>query len=83
MKRKFSALSVFVLALGALATQSCESLQMVRIRTITVAIMVITAMAVTLRRMVITTNAVTSLTTTNRIALRSTCIFEQGVVPWR
>jgi hypothetical protein len=25
MKRQFSALSVFVLALGALATQSCES----------------------------------------------------------
>jgi hypothetical protein len=55
---------------------------MIRIHTITVAIMVITAMAVTLRRMVITTNVVTTLTTTNRIVLRSTCIFEQGVFQW-
>jgi hypothetical protein len=60
---------------------------MVRIRIITAAITVITAMAATLGAMVITTmavtpetivittNAVTPVTTTSRIALRLTCIF--------
>jgi hypothetical protein len=49
---------------------------MAKIRIITAAMTVIIEMAATLKRTVITANAITPLTT-NRIALRSKCIFNQ------
>jgi len=53
---------------------------MVRIRIITAAITVISAMGATLGTMVITTMAVTPVTTTSRIALGLTCIFRTDAV---
>ena len=55
---------------------------MVRIRIITAAITVITGMAVTPETIVITTNGVTPVTTTSRIALGLTCIFNLEQMPF-
>jgi hypothetical protein len=79
MKRQFSALGAFVLTLGALATQSCESTDGQN-SYYNRAMTAITAMAVTLKNTVIITNAFTSMTTTSRITLRSTCVFRPDVV---
>jgi hypothetical protein len=87
MKRQFFALGGFVLALGALATQSCEFTDgqnsyynRGHYGYYRDGAMVITTMAVTPETIVITTNAVTPVTTTSRIALRLKCIFRTDAV---